>query len=98
MISVREEKIAHKMGLLQQEFPMLCGSGIIAADPYEIIGCSMRENHVDLIYLGIFPRSLDRAIEDWTRGRVSIAMLQETDRMKKRLRRFVLYGDTSTRV
>jgi len=60
-----KEKIAHRMGLLQQEFSMLCGSRIIAADPYEIIGCSMRENRVDFIYLGIFPRSLDRAIEDW---------------------------------
>jgi len=85
------------MGLLQLEFPKLCRKGLIAADPNEIIGCSMRENHVDFIYLGIFPRSLDRAIEDWTRGRVSIAMLQEKDRMNERLKRFVLYGD-STRV
>jgi len=28
-----EEKIAHRMGLLQQEFPMLCRTGITAADP-----------------------------------------------------------------
>ena len=50
---------------------------LIAADPHEIIGVSLGENHVDFIYLGIFPRSLDRAIEDWTRGHVSKAMLQD---------------------
>jgi len=42
------------------------------------------KKHVDFIYMGIFPRSLDRAIEDWTRGRVSIAMLQEKDRTKEK--------------
>ena len=72
-----EEKIAHRMGLIQLEFPMLCRAGLIAADPHEIIGASLDENHVDFIYLGIFPRSLDRAIGDWTRGHVSIAMLQD---------------------
>jgi len=79
-----KEKIAHRMGLLQQEFPILCRTGIITADPYEIIECSMRENRVDFIYLGIFSRSLDRTIEDWTRGCVSIAMFQEKDRMKEK--------------
>jgi len=69
-----EKKIAQRIGLLQQEFPMLCRTGIITAN--EIIVCSMKKNHVDFIYLGIFPRSLDRTIEDWTRDRVSIAMLK----------------------
>ena len=64
------------MGLLQLEFPKLCRTGLIAADPHEIIGVSLGENHVDFMYLGIFPRSLDRAIEDWTRCHVGIAMLQ----------------------
>ena len=50
---------------------------LIAADPHEIIGVSLGENHVDFIYLGIFPRSLDRAIEDSTRGHVGMAMLQD---------------------
>ena len=35
-----EEKIAHRMGTLQIEFPMLCRTGLIAADPDEIIGVS----------------------------------------------------------
>jgi len=61
---------------------MLCRSGIIAADPLENIASFRNESHVDFIYLGNFPRSLDRAIGDWTKGRVSIAMLQEKDRMK----------------
>ena len=65
------------MGTLQIEFPMLWRTGLIEADPHEIIGVSLGENHVDFIYLGIFPRSLDRAIEDWTRVHVSIAMLQD---------------------
>ena len=69
-----EKKIAQRIGLLQQEFPMLCRTGIITAN--EIIVCSMKKNHVDFIYLGIFPRSLDRTIEDWIRDRVSIAMLK----------------------
>jgi len=49
---------------------MLYRAGLIAADPHEIIGVSLGENHVDFIYLGIFPLSLDRAIEDWTRSHV----------------------------
>ena len=76
-------KIAQRMGLLQQEFPMLCRSGIIAADPLENIASFRNEIHVDYFYLGIFPRSLDRAIGDRTKGRVSIAILQEKDRMKE---------------
>jgi len=79
-----EEKIAHRMGTLQIEFPKLCRAGLIAADPHEIIGVSVSENHVDFIYLGIFPRSLDRAIEDRTRGHVGIAMLQDKERVKEK--------------
>ena len=79
-----KEKIAHRMGTLQLEFPKLCRTGLIAAAPHEIIGVSLGENHVDFIYLGIFPRSLDRAIEDWTRGHVGIAMLQNKEWMKEK--------------
>jgi len=61
---------------------MLCRAGLIAADPHEIIDVSLGENNVDFIYLGIFPRSLDRAIEDWTSGQVGIAMLQEKKGIK----------------
>jgi len=35
-----EEKIAPRIGTLQIEFPMLCRTGLIAADPDEIIGVS----------------------------------------------------------
>jgi len=72
----------HIEWLLQIEFPKLCRTRLIAADPNEIIGVSLGENHVDFIYLGIFPRSLDRAIEDWTRGHVSIAMPQDKKGIK----------------
>jgi len=72
-------KIAHRMGILQQEFPMLCRSGIIPADPLENIASFRNESRVDYIYPRIFPRSLDRAIGDWTKGRVSIAIIQEKD-------------------
>ena len=48
------ERIAHRMGTRQIKFPMLYRTGLIAADPHEIIGVSLGENHVDFIYLGIF--------------------------------------------
>ena len=52
--------IAHRMGTLQQEFPMLCRTGITAADPLENIGSFRNESHVDFIYLASFH---DRWIE-----------------------------------
>ena len=70
------------MGMLQQEFPLL-GAGIIAADPLENIGSFRNESRVDFIHLGIFPRLLDGVIRDWTKDRVSIAVLHEKDTQKE---------------
>ena len=71
------------MGMLQHESPLLCRAGIIAADPPENIGSFRNESHADFIHLDIFPRSLDRAIRDRIKGRVSVAMLHEKDKKKE---------------
>ena len=66
--------VMHRMGMIPYEFPLLYRAGLIVliADLDEYIGNARDDNRIDFIHLCIFPKSLDRAIRDWTKDRVDI--------------------------